>query len=828
MTTDVKLAFRMLVKYPGLTVIAVVSLSVAIAFGAGAFAVYSLVVPTIPLPDGERIVSIENFDTAGRYDDRRVLHDFVAWREELTTLTDMGAFLDIERNLITDDGAIQAVTLAEMSASGFSLARVRPLMGRTLEAADERPDADPVLVIGESVWRQRFNADPAIVGRTARLGKTIHTIVGVMPAGFAFPINHELWVPFRLDPRDYERRRGPALSVFARLAPNVGRETAEAELAAAGSRAAERFPKTHANLRPRLMPYAAVFADMDDMEDMVLLQAGVVVLLVVIAVNVAILVYARTATRAGEIAVRAALGASRRRIVMQLFVEACVLAGVAAFGALLLLKVGLVQLESAFNSFLPEGVPFWIDFSISPAIVANAAGFALVAAVVAGLYPALKATGRRLHGGIQSLSGRGAGLRLGKGWTALVIVQVAITVAVLPPSAVMAFSSLKNAHTNPGFDATGFVTVRLGLDADRAAGSDVAGYGDTHDARFRGLETELIRRLDAEPGLSDVTLLWSVPGREPTMKVVIEGEPGGGETRRTIRFTRVDARYFEAFHTPMRAGRAFTASDLTVRSNAVIVNQEFVDQFGAGADMLGRRMRYVPSDGPDAVPIGQDSFALPGSYEIVGIAGNLPARPHVSGEMPEARVYHPLLPAHAYTTLAMRVTDDRAAALPGRLRELAAALDPALRVNRMQPMIDIFRDDKRDELWASALIAGVTLATLLLASGGIYALMSVTVSQRRREIGIRAALGAEPRRILAAIFRRVFAQLAMGAALGAIPVALTVPYPEITRGLVTTAEMTVLIVGVVGLLLLVGLGAAYGPARRGLRIQPTEALRADG
>jgi hypothetical protein len=338
-----------------------------------------------------------------------------------------------------------------------------------------------------------------------------------------------------------------------------------------------------------------------------------------------------------------------------------------------------------------------------------------------------------------------------------------------------------------------------------------------------------MRRLDDEPGVSDVTLLWSVPGREPTMKVVIEGQGASGdEMRRTVRFSRVDARYFEAFRAPMRAGRAFTAADLGARSTAIIVNQEFVDRYGGGEQMLGRRLRYVAQGEPGSAPIGQDGFALPGAYEIVGIAANVPARAHVSDEMPEARVYHPLLPAHAYPTLAMRVTGERAAALPGRLRDLAASLDPALRVNRVQPMIAIFRGDKTEELWAAVSLVGVTLATLLLASGGIYALMSVTVSQRRREIGIRAALGAEPRRILGSIFRRAFVQLGIGAALGAIPAALAVPYREMTGGLVTAGEMAGLTIGVVLLMLVVGLGAAYGPARRGLRIQPTEALRADG
>lgn len=819
---DMKLGMRMLVRYPGLTIISVFSMAIAIALGAGVFGMHALLSPRIPLPDGDRLVSIENWDAAADYEERQLIHDFVTWRDEVRTLTDVGAFREIRRNLITEDGAVEAVTLAEMSAAGFRAARVPALKGRTLDNRDERADAPPVLVIGEAVWRGRFNADPAILGRVVRVGSIPHTVVGVMPGSFAFPINHRLWVPLKIDPSRYKRREGPALYVFAKIAPGATVASAKAELALAGQRAAELFPETNARLRPRLMPYSVVFVDVDGLAELPLMQAAVTLLLLVIAVNVAILIYARTATRAAEIAVRTALGASRRRIVAQLFVEACVLAAVATAIALLVLKFAFVQMESVFVSALPEGLPFWLDFRVSATIMSIAAGLALVAAMIAGVIPALKVTGRRAQASLQSLASRGAGLRLGKAWTALVIAQVALTVALLPAATVVAYASLKHTAPNPGYAAEKFAMASLGMDWERPSLPDGT-YGPEYEKRFRELASDLANRLSDEPGVTAVTMLWAVPGREPTIHIEFDttDSPGGDHT---VRFTRVETNHFDVFGARLLAGRTFTPGDAA----AVVVNQRFVDDVAAGQSVLGRRIRYQPrSGGPGAVAVGQDGVELPGSYEIVGVVENVPA-PAFGGGMPDARVYLPLVPDMAYRTLAVGVGDDQAAALAGRVRALAGAIDPALRVNRVAPMIDIFRGDKTEEHFGAVLMAGITAATLLLACGGVYALMSVTITRRRREIGIRAALGGEPKRILAAILGRAGLQLGAGAAIGAIPALMFLPGGDVLSQPPQPWETALLLAGAAIVLIVVGLIAVYGPARRGLRIQPTEALRGDG
>ena len=815
--TDVKLAARMLLKYPGLTVIAVFSMAIAVACGAAAFAVYGLLWPSLPLPDGDRIVSIENYDARRRNDDRQVLHDFAVWRAELKSVTDVGAFLTTRRNLITGTGVVENVPLAQMSAAGFRVAPATPLMGRVLDERDEHPAAEPVMVLGESVWRRVFNADPSVVGRTAKLGNTVHTIVGVMPQGFGFPVNHSLWVPLRLNPLAYERGTGPSLDVFAKLAPGVDQPAAEAELAALGARLAQEFPETNTHLRPRVVPFASVFADFDDIEDLYTLQAAVVTLVLVIAVNVAILVYARTVTRAGEIAVRAALGASRGRIVSQLFVEAAALAFAAGVIGLMILKAALVQFESMADNFIPGGAPFWMDFAISPRIVITTAALCLLAAAVAGIVPALKVTGRRVQAGLQNLSTRGSALRLGKGWTALVVGQVALTAALLPGVVMLAYSNLKFADADPGFAAGHFLMADLGL--DREQGATDAQF----EARLLARQTELRRALASEPGVTAVTGLWTMPGREPNMRIMIDGR---GDERHLIRFMRVDPDFFPAFGATIVGGRAFTAADNVPGAAPVIVNQHFADRFTPGGSPLGLRIRYAPNQGPELPPMAQDGVTLPGTYEVVGVVSNMPAR-ELSAAAATARVYHPSTPEAVDDRIAIRVAPEQAAAVSRRLRDLAVAIDPAFRINRVQPLLEIYQGDKTEERWAVVMLSGITLAVLVLAGGGIYALMSVTVSRRRREIGIRAALGGQPRKILAAIFGRAVALLSIGALLGILPALALLEVDEIMSGPVAAWEIALLYAGVVMFLVGTGAVAALGPARHGLRIEPTEALRAD-
>ena len=372
---DLRLGLRMLVKYPGLAIVGGLGMALATAIGAGAFAFFgTFLYPDLPLHEGERVVSIVNWNAQRGYDDPRVLHDLVTWRAESRSLVDVGAFRTSRRNVVDAGGVGSPVSVAEMSAAGFRVARVPPLRGRPLVDDDERPDAPPVIVIGHDVWVGRFQADTAIVGRTVRLGRTQHTIVGVMPERFGFPVNHSYWVPLRADPDAYPVGQGPELQAFARLAPGATRERAQAELTVIGERMAAAHPATHARLRPRVLDYANVFSDVGgDPWAVVRVQLLLGLLLLLVCWNVAVLVYARTVTRSGELAVRTALGATRARIVTQLFAEALVLTLLAAAAGLGLVAVGLRYAEALMERY-GTGAPFWVDPGLSPGTVLCVAG----------------------------------------------------------------------------------------------------------------------------------------------------------------------------------------------------------------------------------------------------------------------------------------------------------------------------------------------------------------------------------------------------------------------------------------------------------------------
>ncbi len=828
---DVRLGLRMLVKYPALTLVGGMGMAVAIAIGAGFFALIDgYVLPTLPLDQGERVIGIQNWDAETNEPEPRSLHDFAAWRDELRTVDDLGAYQTLRRNLIIPDGPGEPVYVAEMTASGFRVARVAPLLGRPLVDEDERAGAPPVVVIGHDVWRTRFGADSAVIGRDLRLGSTVHTIVGVMPEGFAFPMNFRFWTPLRVDPSPYARRRGPELFLFGRLAPGATEAQAEAELQALGQRTAAAHPDTHAQLRPQVVPFTVAFTDVsggDSRWALYLVQLLVSMLLVVVAVNVAILVYARTATRRGEIVVRSALGASRRRIVAQLFVEALVLSAAAAVVGLMLAAWGLGQMHAILDGWLAQsgGLPFWIHGGLSTGTVLYAAGLAVLGAVIVGVVPGVQATGRRMQSSLRQLGGA-TGMQLGRTWTLLIVAQVAFAVAVLPAALFSAWMLVRDGYADPGFPAHEFLTARLEMDHDVPPTADAGAYEAAFRARYADRMAELARRLAAEPGVAAVTFAADIPGGEPSGEVEVPGArpPPAGGAGHMVRFSAVDAGFFGAFGIPVLAGRPFGAGDPGAASTAVIVNRAFVQTVLGGGDALGRRVRHLGRDRWMEGDAGRAEDPAPGRWhEIVGVVGDLPATA-MDGGGTEPRMYHPATAAQLYPAgLAVRLRGTDAAAFSGRLRDAATSLDPTLRPHQLMPLDRLYREGEQAMMrFGAVAITLMTVSVLLLSAAGIYALMSFTVTRRRREIGIRSALGADPRRILRSIFSRAAGQLGAGLAVG---LALAALLDGMTRGELLAGKGAVLLPAVAALMLAVGLLAALGPARRGLRIQPMEALR---
>ena len=840
---DARLGVRMLVKHRWLTLVGGFAMSVAIAIGAMFFEVMTEVLnPALPLQDGERVVALQYATATPGSPERRVLHDFVAWREELKSIEQLAAFRTAEHNLVSENAPPEPITVAEITASGFAVARTPPLVGRYLLPADERDAASPVVVIGHQVWQRRFDGDPHIVERTINLGGIRHAVVGVMPDSFKFPVDHQFWIPLRANALQYERLQGPRLNMFGRLARGVTMEQAQAELTIIGHRAAAAHPETHARLRPIVLPYTREFSGLVSPARVWMVRVAQLLigaLAFVVAVNLAILIYARTVTRLGEIAVRTALGASRRRILAQLFMEALALTVVGAAAGLVLAQIALGTMQSFLRS--NGTMPFWIDYDLSIRTVIYALGLAVLAAVIMGVLPGLKATGSGLTASLHELTGR-SGTRLGPMWTALVVAQIAVAVAVLPWAVYLSWQLVQREVAGPGFAVEEFVVGMVVL-------GDEASTVDSN--QIRGRQLELASRLEAEPGVSAVAFSSGVPGFAPSRLIQFDdGAAGLDAGTQEVSTLNVGLELFDAYGAQMLAGRAFNAADLGA-AHAVIVNRSFVQEFldpstmlraapsvsrgervegrakstdehGRGMDIssaLGLRFRYsrAPTVQP-AAPRRQEW------YQIIGVVRDFPSFPPAPLSDGEPTVYHPAAPGDIYPVeLSVRFNGAIPGGLAERFRQIGAEVDPALQLRRVVPLSEFY--DQVRSLWRyMALgIGAVTISVLLLSAAGIYALMSFTVAQRTREIGIRAALGANPRRILLSIFGRVMRQLALGLLVGSLLSVALFSGAGFRFG-----RMTAFLLAVAALMLIVGLLAALGPARRSLRIQAIEALRADG
>ena len=804
---DFKVGLRMLKRYPGLTIVGTVAMAVAIALGSLYFeAVDKWQNPRLPVADADRVVSIADWDVNAFRPEGRLLHDFAIWREQVRTIENLGAAIPFMRNLVTADGRVEPVRGAEVTANAFRLMGTPPLLGRTLIAQDEHPAEPPVVVISHALWTSRFGNDPGVVGRTVKLGTTAATIVGVMPEGYGFPVSQRIWTPLRVDGSTIAPRTGPTISIFGRLAPGASLDNARAELGAIGARLSTTYPETHKHLRTRVTGYAKPLAEGGQYRlfTNILYVVNVIflLLLAVVCTNVATLVFARTATRSWEITVRSALGASRGRIIGQLFAEALVLAAIAALVGLLVAKASM---RFGLNLLVgSDALPFWIDDSLSWRTVLYTGALTLFGAAIIGILPALRVTRVSLQDALRSESAGRAGLRFGGFWTAVIVVQVAITVAFMPLAGGGVFESNRFNQRARGIGAENYMAASVGFDREDYKLDSVAVA-----TRARQSIDELERRLLAEPGVERVAFASRLPV-EDQFKYAIAvdtttGVPADGLRVSTV--VNVSQGFFDAFGTSVVSGRNFVPLDFET-GRVVIVNQAFARHVLGDRNPIGQRIRLL--EGEDMSAVGKDW------YEVVGMVKNF------GWQLPEPReqsaIYIPTPPTPgARMSLAVRVRDPEAFAT--RLRIVAEGVDPTIRLTDVQPLARVGGGEAKMN-WALTSVAWlISFIVLLLSATGIHALMSFTVARRTREIGIRAALGARPGRIIAGIFSRAFLQIGAGVLVGSGLAALL--------GLESTRDV-LLLLAADATMLVVGLTACALPMRRALKIDPTEALRAEG
>jgi putative ABC transport system permease protein len=841
LSTDVKLGLRMLMKYPGLTVVAVFALSLAIGAGAAYLEfTQDMMHSRLPFPEGDRIVGIQNWDTESGDPENRAAFEFVSWRGRLQSIDDLGAYRPLDRNLISEDGRAEPVRGAEISAAAFHMVGVPPLHGRPLVADDERPGAPPVAVLGYDVWTGRFGSDPLVIGRPVKLGTVSHTVVGVMPAGFGFPISHSLWVPLQLSDTPPAPRTDKALKIFGRLAPGYGTEQAQAEITAIALQTAARFPATHAHIRPVVKGYIqSIWSGNDDsaMQTIVLYAANLffIGLLLVCGANVATLVFARTATRENEISVRTALGASRARIAGQLFAEALVLSAIAASLGLGVAFYALKWVKQVITEAQGMRIWFWWSDQLSPQTFAYAAALAIIAAVVIGVVPAFKATGSQVQDRLKhAAGGSAAGLKFGGIWTGVIVSQVALTVIFLAVTATVGRGLyFQNAGKRElMFPAQQYVVMRLNIDREPSGAAPDPEVEARYRQRLGSLYDDFAQRLAADPAVTGVTYGSRVPGMNHVMlPVEVDGLPAfaAPEGGLFVRTASVGVNMLPTFGAKVVAGRAFMEGDLSPGREVAIVDQSFVRHVLGGGNAIGRQFRRAASTEEDAigrasiVPAREGESAGPW-VEIVGVVSDVTSDAFKKAD--DTVVYRPAPPAAAMPlNVAVRVNGDVTPVM-WRLRVVAAEVDPSLRLDELQTLDQVRLADRVAIDFFLRLLAGIGLVGLVLATAGVYALMSFTVERRTVEIGIRLALGASAGRIVFTTFSRGLGQVGLGVLVGSAPAAAIAVSlgPEVAvHSDATTAALICSLAA--GIMIAVAAAACYGPARRALRIQPTDALK---
>ncbi|HUQ86927.1 MAG TPA: ABC transporter permease [Vicinamibacterales bacterium] len=846
---DFKLGGRMLVKYPGLTVVGGLAMAFAILVGIVIFQFAALFLyPSLPLPNGDRIVQLNLHDIVENQTEDKALYDFLSWRESLRTITNLGAWRDSIRTLIVlhpsaqspraggpaAEGDARPAFVAEMSSPGFAVASGQPLMGRVFTPDDEKPASPAVAVIGYELWQTRFGKDPNVLGRAVQLGADHLTIVGVMREGFAFPVSHEMWVPLKTAVLDQAPRSGPAITIFGTLAEGETIETAQAELTTHGRRAAVEQKPTHEHLEPRVAKYADMMA-MNGGEDaffMLLIYGFIGMLVVLMCGNVGLLLFARAASRESDLVVRTALGASRGRIVSQLFAEALVLGGLAAVVGVAGAAIILRNWAMTFLQINLGRLPFWFDLSLSPATIAAAIVLTVLAATVAGVMPALKIT-RRMSDRLKQTTAGSGGLRFGGVWTVIIVAQVAVTV-VFP--AIVWFENVQLGRMqdfNPGFSTEQFLAVSVERDApvDHNATLDAANV--ERNARMTATLGELRTRIAAQPGVAGVTFVETLPGGEsPERRIEMgydaaEAASRDPEASAPIRYATVvetETNYFDVVGAPILAGRGFNAADAQPGANVVIVDRAFVANALHGRNPIGQQVRLVRPGNP----AGPTQW-----YSVVGLVDKLDSGvPYRKG--PFAGLYLPGTPERfdaVHMLIRVRGGDPMTLAPP--VREFAAAVDPSLRLVQIQRvneladgMVWIIR------LWMSITFAMSSVA-LLLSLAGLYSVMAFTVTRRTREIGVRVALGGSRQRILVAIFRRPLIQMGLGVLAGISFIAFMTfwfPYTD-GPGAGEAEGLTLWAIAMQGAYATVMLGvcmlACVVPTRRALNVEPTVALRTE-
>ena len=815
---DLRYAFRMLVKTPGMTAVLVVTLALGIGASTTIFSVVnSVVIRPLPYKDPDQLVRVYT-EFLGRMQLKRFWvsgPEFDDLKRSCSTCAAVAGWARGSASLSGGDRPVR-VEAAYASHTLLPLLGVSPHLGRFFDASEDTPGSDPtVVVLGYDVWQRAFAGDPSIIGRKIHLDAMPVTVVGVMPKGFDFLDREEAWVPAKWDMTKLNRG-GHFINVIVRLKPGLSIEHFQSELLALSN---TWMGRQRHSIRMDQHPMIGVPFHADLVGSMArtlwLLQAAVLFVLLISIVNVANLLLARSEGRTREVAVRHALGASRRRLVRQFLTESVVL-GVIGGGLGILVAVWAVD---GVTALIPAAAPRASEISLDGSAVAFAAVLALVAALLFGLAPIVHARKTDLHGALKDgsprMTGSKARLRVRR---ALVIGEVALAVVLVIGCSVMVRSFLKLQRVDLGFSPDRVLTFGVELPVKTYPGT-------TGDTFWNRLED----RVRALPGVkAAATISGMIPARPLNANdigFVGKTQQPDGPQHNVDYWQVMGDGGFEALGARIIRGRGITAADTVDSPHVVVVNESFANRFYPGEEAIGKRV--ILTQMPDGKLPEQTIVGIVADLKNAGI--DQPAGTEVFVPNAQYAALSQPLQSNLTSYMVVRTDGDPKDLIPA-VHRAVAELDPSLPLFQVSTMDDLMWEAVARPRFLTFLLVSFAAIALLLAAVGIYGVMAHTVAQRTHEIGLRVALGARPAQVRAMVLRQAAVLVAGGVAIGlGVAVALDLALGRSLHGLLYGAELTqpLLLGGVSAAVVIAALVATWIPVRRATRVEPTVALRSE-
>jgi putative ABC transport system permease protein len=805
---DLRYAARMLIKRPGFTAVATIALALGIGANTAIFSVVNAVLlQPLPFSDPDKLMVLyQTHKQRGINNGSASYPDFIDWRDQNRVFEQMAAYHDSDFILTGGDEPAR-LHGAVVSANLFPLLGANPILGRMFLPEEDKPgDSGRVVMLGSSLWQKRFNSDPNVLGMQLTLNNQSYTIIGVMPAKFQFPIQNdpiELWTTFAVESEGADsmmtQRGAHYLGVIARLKADATEQQAQTDMEAIASRLESQYPDENSHRSVKVMP--ALESLVGDIRPALWILFGAVggVLLIACA-NVANLLMARATTRHKEMAIRAALGASRFRVARQLLTESVMLALAGGALGLLVALWGTDLLVMLSRDDIPRAAHIGLDGWVLVFTLA----ISVFTGMIFGLVPAIQSSRPDLSESLKE-GGRGSteGARHNLIRSLLMIFEVAIAIVLLVCAGLFIESLRRLQNVSPGFNPKNVLALNLGL-------PDVKYTTEKQVAFYR----ELIERINTLPGVTTASAVQPLPLSNSRIRTTFEteGRPmaQGDLPAAELRIVCLD--YFHTMGIPFIKGRDFTAREDSKATGVIIVNSAFAEKFFPGEDPLGKRIQPgISTDDNDAV-----------MREIIGVVGNVRHRRLNAEQDPEFYIPHAQVPFDSMTLVVKSDGDPRG--LAGAIENEVKAIDKDLPVFTVKTLEDYVSASVAQPRFNTLLLAIFAGLALVLTAVGLYGVMSYSVAQRTHEIGIRMALGAQTSDVLKLVVGQGMILTLIGVVIGIVAAfALTRLIASLLYGVSATDPVTFAIVSAV--LATVALLACYIPARRATKVDPMIALR---